>query len=176
MLKDQTQQYNSNCSRSKSNNFFFQCHAWHVEAVSEAHCTLCTSSNPSSYVPPNSATTTWPRPRPVARDARRGCARVGARRRSHLNPPVVLTGARDGIAQQKRQSGRPGATRGTEWSFDFCGGAFPRARRQRISWAFSCERRGLLTGKKERGDFSCDSELGFCPFGVLMFLSQNLIS
>ena len=52
------------------------------------------------------------------------------RRRSHLNPPVVLAGARDGIAQQKRQSGRPGATRGTEWSLDFCGGAFPRARRQ----------------------------------------------
>ena len=85
----------------KEQQFFFQCHAWHVEAVSEAHCTLCTSSNPSSYVPPNSATTTWPRPRPVARDARRGCARVGARRRSHLNPAVVPTGGRDGNAQRE---------------------------------------------------------------------------
>ena len=97
MLKDQTQQYNSNCSRSKSNNFFFQCHAWHVEAVSEAHGTLCTSSNPSSYVPPNSATTTGLRRRPVARARARVCARL----RSHLNPHVVPTGDRDGNAQRE---------------------------------------------------------------------------
>lgn len=57
-------------------------------------CTLCTSSNPSSYVPPNSATTTSPRPRPVARLPRRaGRARASARRRGrHLNTPVVPLG------------------------------------------------------------------------------------
>lgn len=57
-------------------------------------CTLCTSSNPSSYIPPNSATTTSPRPRPVARLPRRaGRARASARRRGrHLNTPVVPLG------------------------------------------------------------------------------------
>jgi len=37
----------------------------------------------------------------VARDARRAHARVGARRRSHLNPAVVPTGGREGKAQRE---------------------------------------------------------------------------
>lgn len=68
-----------------------ECGRAHAHRVS---CTLCTSSNPSSYVPPNSATTTSPRPRPVARLPRRaGRARASARRRGrHLNTPVVPLG------------------------------------------------------------------------------------